>query len=479
MQDECKLMQDKCKLNHLAFVNFESDMKSWYNNPKPYPKIVKMTLKKIIFWCFPAIILLSSCIHKSYRPISLQTQNSKWENLRVDTDTTKFKGVIISLKRFPSILKNEEIMKELGGVKDFEKLRKEEFGLFKKRIRLSKKIEQCPCDSTLFLFKSTIASLDATGRDEGGSRTTKDSYVSNNYSFGLDKCKKREFLEVAPNICKTLPYPKNEYIEVAVIDSGIDCNHPEFKGKLWNNPDTSKNECLNVRHVGYDFKNQNEIPTDSTGHGTHVSGIIVGANTPIKIMSLKAIRDSTFDVFSAICAMKYAIRKKVDIINCSWGFYAKNPPPILREVLFEARDSNILVITAAGNGGLNIDKFNRWPASFSNMDNVITVGSLNKNQNFIAEHSNYGDATVDLLAPGISIYSAKPFDNGESTKYQYMCGTSMAAGYVSRFAAKIKYMNPEITVRELKQEILDEVETRHHLYPYVSTGGFLRFPAED
>ena len=198
---------------------------------------------------------------------------------------------------------------------------------------------------------------------------------------------------------------------VAVIDTGVDYNHPDLKDNIWintteivNNKDDDGNGYIDdVR--GWDFvgadankpKADND-PMDSYGHGTHVAGTIAaagnngqgiaGINWQAKIMALKVQADNGayFEDFAIIGAIQYAIAKGAKIINCSFGGGARS---VNEESAFKSlKDAGILAVCAAGNDGLNSDTTPTYPANY-NLDNIISVAASDENDN-LATFSNYG-----------------------------------------------------------------------------------------
>lgn len=238
-------------------------------------------------------------------------------------------------------------------------------------------------------------------------------------------------------IDKYIQYIKDENIDnivtIAVIDSGIDYNHPIFKDKLLSN--------------GYDFINNDEDPYDDDiqGHGTHVAGIIADATrdiSNIKIMPLKALNTIGRGTISSVAnSIKYAIDSGVDIINLSLGFITGIHSKLIEEMIIEAIESGVTVVNAAGN--YNSNTMNSCP---SHIDQAIIVSSID-NSNNKAYTSNYGP-NIDVAAPGVGIYSAAPGGN-----YVYKNGTSMAAQHISVIAAMLKLNNPDLKPFEIEKLI--------------------------
>lgn len=220
-------------------------------------------------------------------------------------------------------------------------------------------------------------------------------------------------------------------IIVAIIDTGVDYNHPDLQANIWKNnvelnglldfDDDNDGYKDDVR--GWDFAGADENhpqgdnnPMDYFDHGTHVAGIVAasgnnglgvaGVNWRISIMPLKVQADngSSFLGFAIIEATQYAIRMGAKIVVCSFGGSGDSPE---EKTAFQAlRDAGILVVCAAGNSGRNTDTTPNFPSSYD-FDNIISVAASDSNDN-LASFSDYGATSVDLMAPGVDIYSTVP-----------------------------------------------------------------------
>jgi subtilisin family serine protease len=209
-------------------------------------------------------------------------------------------------------------------------------------------------------------------------------------------------------------------VVIAVIDTGIAGGHPDFTDNIWRN--TGEINCSDGIDDdgngfiddcgGWDFIGNDTDPSDYDGHGTHVSGTIAAQGNNVtgvtgvmwdaKIMPLRILGVSgsgtTADAASAVL---YANAKGARVMNMSWGGSGYS------QVLKDAIDaSNALVVCAAGNSGTNNDSLPFYPASYSSQNIVSVAASDNKDA--IAHFSNYGANSVDIAAPGVSIYSTFP-----------------------------------------------------------------------
>lgn len=263
---------------------------------------------------------------------------------------------------------------------------------------------------------------------------------------------------------------KGKDVVVAVIDTGVDLQHPDLVGRFWMNPNCShENTDL---CIGKNLLATNKPAYDDKGHGTHVAGIIAAndneigiegvASKNIKIMPIKVLSNdinsfsykgrNISDYFSA--AIEFAIDNKADVINMSVGFPSLVLTQKFRDAINRAYSHNIPIIVAAGNNNKDIPVF---PCS---LENIICVGSVD-NQGKISEFSNYGHM-VDILAPGQSIVSTYPVSeaNGPMPSrvlriagYESKQGTSQAAPFVSAISAMIKLKYPGISVDDLMAKL--------------------------
>ncbi len=219
-------------------------------------------------------------------------------------------------------------------------------------------------------------------------------------------------------------------IVVAVVDTGVDMKHPEFKDKLV---------------AGHNFINNSNRPQDDNGHGTHVSGIIAartnnnagvaGMSWNSKIMPVKAIgSDGSGTAFDIAQGIYWATDHGASVINLSVGNYT--PSAALKEACRYAYDHNVVLVAASGND--NSDQPS-YPAAYPEVIAVAAVDHL-KNR---AEFSNYGDY-VAVAAPGVDIPSTYI-----DSDYAALSGTSMACPHVTALASLIRSVKPDLAVDDV------------------------------
>ncbi|MGL6194543.1 MAG: S8 family serine peptidase, partial [Thermoguttaceae bacterium] len=266
---------------------------------------------------------------------------------------------------------------------------------------------------------------------------------------------------------------------VAVLDSGVDINHPDLKNNIWRNSNPGAYGYANDIN-GYNFYSNNNNVADDHSHGTHVAGTIAAvANNGIgiagvapktQILPLKFL-NSNGNGFSsdATRAINYVVSLKnagnnIVAINCS--FASDSYSSTLDAAIQKAGKAGVVVVAAAGNDARNIDTSPIYPASI-NATNVITVAATDSGGN-LASYSNYGVKTVDVAAPGSNIYSTMP-GGGYGTK----SGTSMATPLVSGMVALIAATNPKLTPEQIKSVIASSATTNSGLATKVATGGIV------
>jgi subtilisin family serine protease len=207
---------------------------------------------------------------------------------------------------------------------------------------------------------------------------------------------------------------KGANVKVAVIDTGIDLDHPDL------NPIS-----------GYDFVNDDPVADDDNGHGTHVAGIIAALNNEIGVVgvapdaSLYAVKvlDSTGSGYYSdiIAGIEWCVINQIAVVNMSLGGTYNSPD--LEAACNLASKAGVLLVASAGNSGNRSgrgDNIN-YPAKY---DCVIAVAATDSSDNR-ASFSSTGLA-LDIAAPGVSIYST--YKGGV---YATMSGTSMAAPHVT------------------------------------------------
>ena len=233
----------------------------------------------------------------------------------------------------------------------------------------------------------------------------------------------------------------SKIIKIAVIDTGIDYNHPDLKANMWTNEaeangtagvDDDGNGYIDDIH-GYDIANQDGDPMDGNGHGTHCAGTIAaehgngigiaGVMAQAELVGIKFLTDQgSGSSEHAIMAIDYAIAVGVDLMSNSWG--GGGASQALEDAIVRANNVGIVFTAAAGNSATNNNNTPHYPSNYQ-VDNVISVAAHNYN-NTLASFSCFGSNTVHVAAPGRNILSTTP-----NNQYSVFSGTSMATPHVS------------------------------------------------
>ncbi|MFN3453973.1 MAG: S8 family peptidase [Pseudobdellovibrio sp.] len=241
---------------------------------------------------------------------------------------------------------------------------------------------------------------------------------------------------------------------VGVVDSMVDNSHIQLSHNV-----------ISVEK----FNAEANDPTRNR-HGTHVAGIIAanpqygpveGVAPSAKLVTGQFIGNSGGgSLGDAILAMNAVAAKGAKVINMSWG----GAPCVqnLKSAIGDLSDKGILIVTAAGNDGLNLDVSPNYPAAFMFKNQMNVAASTI--DNFLISFSNRGYKTVNIAAPGVNIISTVP-NNG----YESMDGTSMAAPMVSGAAALLWSAFPQATSIQIKQSLFSTVDVDYDLQ--VSTRG--------
>lgn len=294
-------------------------------------------------------------------------------------------------------------------------------------------------------------------------------------------------LQTIPSSVST---PSADAILVAILDTGIDYDHPSFDNFIALNNDDLGNDtdddgnCQNDDPVGWNFVNNNNNVFDNHGHGTHVAGIIQNNLTAYNFNScdIKVVPYKTHnyqgisDLFAVTCATYQALEDEVSVINDSWGFYGDSSI-ILSNAIDTVRNYDILVIAASGNDTLDLNDYQQYPACYFN-ENIITVGAhdttfidVNFYDTLVAPFSNYSPNYVDILAPGSEILSTLP-GNQMGAKN----GTSMATPAVSAVAA-IYYCDGVFDFQAVKDSLINCSKNHIDLVGEALDGNVLYFDA--
>ncbi|MEF8832796.1 MAG: NosD domain-containing protein [Candidatus Thermoplasmatota archaeon] len=260
----------------------------------------------------------------------------------------------------------------------------------------------------------------------------------------------------------------SEEVVVAVVDSGVDYNHPDLEDNMWTSEDG---------HHGYNAVNNSYYPKDDVGHGTHVAGTIgavgdndqgvVGVNWNVSVMGIKVGDSTGITMANAIAGLEYVLERKREGENIiatsnSWGGVGYSE--LLYEAIEQHQEEGISFVAAAGNAGTDADETSFYPANYD-LTNIVSVAATDGDDE-LARFSNYGERSVHVGAPGVDINST--LRNGE---YGPASGTSMAAPHVSGLMALLASHNTSYNHNQLKNVILSSVDRLQSLENLTLTEG--------
>jgi len=286
-------------------------------------------------------------------------------------------------------------------------------------------------------------------------------------------------------------------VVVAVIDTGIDYNHPDLKNEMWTNPgeiagngidDDGNGIVDDVYGANFVTETGNtkgdpmdrDVGTRGYGHGTHCAGVIAAtANNgagiagiagqskgKVKLMAVRSLGSQGGAFSWLLNGLNYAISKGAKISSNSWGGRSSAGVSEFTKVL--QKHTEHLFISAAGNENAQVTSA-FVPCAVATPNAICVASSTSSDAK--SSFSNYNTATgsfVHVFAPGSRIYSTYP-----KSQYKYMSGTSMACPQVSGLAALVMSMRGNLTPAQVKQLIEQNVQKKSQYTGKVSTGGLI------
>lgn len=253
--------------------------------------------------------------------------------------------------------------------------------------------------------------------------------------------------------------------------SGLEEYHAYLEDKIeyHYNPNFVDREVLgdDYEQVEQHYYGNNDVSAPHNDHGTHVAGIVgavrnnkLGMNgicANVQLMVVRTVPNGDEFDKDVANAIRYAVDNGADIINMSFGKAYSPQSSAVYEAIKHAEAKGVLLVHGAGNDAANIDKVENYPNPFytdgtEQCKTWLSIGAsaYSGDEKLVGVFSNYGKKNLDLFAPGVQIYSAKPDDT-----YEFADGTSMAAPVVSGVAALIKSYFPEITGVELRELLIE------------------------
>jgi subtilisin family serine protease len=269
-------------------------------------------------------------------------------------------------------------------------------------------------------------------------------------------------------------------VVVAVLDSGVQLDHPDLKANLWSNAgevagnrrDDDGNGYVDDVHGANLFSGNGHV-ADDEGHGTHVAGIVAaragngtggsGLAPQARIMAVKVL-DSTRSGDSATLAagIRYAVDEGARILNVSINGDATTSD--LTSALRYAGQKGATIVASAGNNSRNLDLQPSFPAA-STEPAVLSVTAAGESGGLL-DFANRGLTTVDLAAPGDTILST-----ARASGYENRSGTSMAAPFVAGGLALLAAARPDMSQAALRGALMSSAPRRGGLAGLLGSGG--------
>lgn len=269
-------------------------------------------------------------------------------------------------------------------------------------------------------------------------------------------------------------------IVVAVLDTGVDVDHPDLEDNLWVNDDELADNDVDddgngfVDDVyGWDFVQDDNNPSAqpygsdaAISHGTVIAGIIgasgnngigvSGVLWDVQIMPVRMLNGSGSGTSAAAAqAVDYAVENGADVINLS--FAGENADRVLRESIHRAYTAGVVVVAAMGNEATDTDDVAVYPACLRDGDSDWVIGVASSTiTDGASDFSNYGSTCTDLAAPGEDIYGVMYYDTRGGFPDAYMggwSGTSMASPIVAGSVALLLAAYPDLTVDEVRNAL--------------------------
>src|SRR5829696_4967995 len=267
---------------------------------------------------------------------------------------------------------------------------------------------------------------------------------------------------------------------IAVVDSGVDYNHPDLAGNIWTNPgevaangiDDDNNGYVDDVH-GYDFVNGDGDPMDDLGHGTHVAGVAAatagngqfgeGVSPNSKILAIKVLSSENISTyFNVARGLAYArtanTTPETKVINASLCADPPNEPQLLADEVAAIKASGKILVASAGNDNSGPDGDEcSYPGNDPNTALRVTATEEHDCRAFFSNYSPASNPTFyNIAAPGWNILSTtlSPKDG-----YGYASGTSSASPMVAGAAALVWGKTPSLTREQVVNKLVSTGET--------------------
>ncbi len=382
---------------------------------------------------------------------TIDLPEQKQEGLEVSSDTSKEnaptledvkKESIYTLNKNKGDYAKDRIILNIGKKEDAYKAAKD-IGVGKEKVRISADDKYAVID----MPKGTTVEKFINENPQYSTSVTPDYYVRLStitpsipaYTYQDKYYSSQDNLNYI-NIGESWNKTKGAGVTVAVIDTGIDTDNPEFAGRISKKSYNASEDKVGIQYV-----------EDEQGHGTAVAGVLaagadnggivgIAPEANILVIKCKATTNGQFVRSSdLVLGLSYAIEQDVDVVNMSFG--TTDPINLLEHYTQLAADSDIICVAAAGNDSTSSLT---WPAADPN---VIGVGALDVTSGELASYSNYGENS-DIVAPGTA------FTTQIGGEYAYKKGTSIACPIAAGAIALYKAVNPNCEFKDVKEMLV-------------------------
>jgi hypothetical protein len=249
--------------------------------------------------------------------------------------------------------------------------------------------------------------------------------------------------QIGLDVAAEMPDAGEKAPVVAVLDTGVDYNHPVVHDALWTNPDPTTDALGQTDVHGWDFVSGDPRPYDDLYHGTEVASVVLAVAPHARIMPLKVFNPWGITSSGAIfAAFQYAIQHGAKVIVCGWA--TRLPSQALSQAVQRALQAGVVVVAAAGDRGDNLDEIPAFPASLAmGRPNVLSVTGVDASDKLVqvqGHFANVSSTAVKLAAPGAAIQAADPRGG-----YARADSTGLAAAIAAGAVARIWAGNPELS----------------------------------
>ena len=270
-------------------------------------------------------------------------------------------------------------------------------------------------------------------------------------------------------------------IVVAVLDTGIDLDHPDLEDNLWKNiseidgngVDDDGNGYVDDLY-GWDFVDDDSDPTPDTGpgstadaisHGSVIAGLIgatgdnnegvAGVQWDVRIMTIRILdKRGAGNSVDASAGIAYAVENGADVINLS--FSGEIGDAALRQAVKDAYEAGVVVVAALGNDGKNVNADPVYPACYEGDDDWVIGVAASTKADKKSTFSNYGSDCADISAPGEDIFGVDYYDPDEGFDDAYQdgwSGTSVASPLVAGAAGILLSAYPTLTPEQVRNSL--------------------------